>query len=116
MPGLNGQKVTAVMVTWNSAGTLSGLLDSLLADGAVSEIIAVDNASTDGTRELIKEKYPAVRLIENPVNTGFAAGANSGIRLASGSLIFLVNPDISFAPGFIGSLSRALLEDGGTGA
>jgi GT2 family glycosyltransferase len=116
MPGINGRKVTAVTVTWNSAGVVSGLLDSLLADGGISEIIAVDNASTDGTRELIKEKYPAVKLIENSVNTGFAAGVNSGIKRATGSLIFLVNPDISFAPGFVGSLSRALLLDGGMGA
>lgn len=76
----------------------------------------MDNASSDGTTTLVKTKYPSVRLIENASNLGFAAAANQGIRASAGGFVLLVNPDISFAPGFVGALSKAFDEDPDAGA
>lgn len=57
------------------------------------EIIVVDNASCDGSIELLKERYPQVRLIESGCNSGFAVGNNMGGRAAIGDLFLLLNND-----------------------
>ena len=108
--------VFAVVITWNSVRVVSGCIESLLAEGTgVSEIIAVDNASTDDTREVVR-RYDPVHLIENPANLGFAAAANQGIRASKGEFILLVNPDVSFRPGFVAPLVAALEADTEAGA
>ncbi|MEY4722850.1 MAG: hypothetical protein RLZZ324_363 [Candidatus Parcubacteria bacterium] len=67
------------------------------------EIIVVDNASGDGTGEMLAERFPAathpqIRFIQSPVNAGFAAGNNVGIRAAKGEYVMLMNPDIIVKP------------------
>ena len=57
------------------------------------EFIVVDNASTDGSPDRIRETFPQVKLIHNPHNMGFAASNNRGIRVAAGDYILLLNPD-----------------------
>jgi GT2 family glycosyltransferase len=57
------------------------------------EIIVSDNGSTDRSLELIRERFPTVRIVENRANLGFAKGNNSGIRIASGEYILILNPD-----------------------
>src|SRR5512135_2701111 len=110
-------RVSAVLVTWNSASVLAGCLDSLLGEGAsVGEIAVVDNASTDGSAGLVREKCPQARLIQNTTNVGFAAAANQGIKASSGEFVLLVNPDISFRPGFVDALVRALEQDPAAGS
>jgi len=107
-----GTGISAVTVTWNSAGVLMGLLESLKTDaGAFSEIVIVDNASTDGTTDIVRSELAGARLIENASNAGFAAAANQGIRASSGEYVLLVNPDVSFGPGFAETLSSALESD-----
>ncbi len=61
--------------------------------GIRSEIIVVDNASVDGTPQLVREHYPEVITIANKENIGFAKANNQGIRIASGEYILLLNPD-----------------------
>ncbi|MFH1426655.1 MAG: glycosyltransferase family 2 protein [Candidatus Kerfeldbacteria bacterium] len=58
------------------------------------EIIVVDNASDDGSVEMVRQQFPGVMLIENKANTGHSAGNNMGIKQASGEYIAIVNPDI----------------------
>ncbi len=109
-------KIPAVIVVWNSAKEIGRCLDSLSSDAAVSEIIVVDNASSDATREIVKG-YPKAKLLENPQNMGFAAAANMGIAEASGEFVFLVNPDVSFeGDTFLSSLAAALEADPKAGA
>jgi len=60
------------------------------------EVIVVDNASSDGTREQLKKNYGSVELIENDTNVGFAKAVNKGIRRATGRVIGLINSDIIF--------------------
>ncbi len=57
------------------------------------EVIVIDNASSDGSQEIIKRDYNRVILLENDVNAGFAAASNTGIRRAKGRYILLLNPD-----------------------
>jgi hypothetical protein len=82
--------VSAVVVTYNSARWLERSLESVRATGA--ELIVVDHGSTDGTLDLVRERFPEARLIEQK-NLGFGAGNNTGMRAASGRYFLLLNAD-----------------------
>jgi GT2 family glycosyltransferase len=62
---------------------------------AVLEIIAVDNASTDGSAEMVRDEFPDVRLVELPENIG-AAGRNAGVAAAKGDVVFTLDNDVLF--------------------
>lgn len=68
------------------------------------EIIVVDNVSTDGTRDMLKKKFPAVRTILNAENVGFGRGNNQGIKAAKGEYILLLNSDTVVLNNAIGKL------------
>lgn len=70
-------------------------LERLKADNRklTTEIIVIDNASTDGSAAMVAAEFPAVRLIANAENRGFTGGNNQGIALAQGRYIFFLNPD-----------------------
>ncbi len=61
--------------------------------GIRAEIIVVDNASSDGSQQLIREKFPEVNLTANQANLGFAKSSNIGLRQATGQFLLLLNPD-----------------------
>ena len=87
--------ISVIIVNYNVRDFLE---QALLSAGRAlqnipSEIIVVDNASADGSVQMIKERFPEVILIENRQNTGFSAGNNLGLRRASGKFIVLLNPD-----------------------
>ncbi|MBI2304980.1 MAG: glycosyltransferase family 2 protein [Chloroflexi bacterium] len=91
-------KLSIIIVSWNVKDYLSGCLISLgrangLRLGQDMEVIVVDNASTDGTPELVTRAFPRVRLVCNTLNRGFAAANNQGIAMASGRYLLLLNPD-----------------------
>ncbi len=76
-------KNTAVIVpNWNGKEILGACLDSLLSQSINCTIIVVENASTDGSLDYVKNRYPEVELVVNKKNLGFAGGVNSGIRKA----------------------------------
>jgi GT2 family glycosyltransferase len=96
-----------VVVTWNSRGAVEHALPPLLdqlRDG--DEVVVVDNASSDGTAALVRERWPACRVIETGANLGFAAGCNRGAAEASGDLLVFINPDAAPAPGFRDALEH----------
>ena len=92
-----------VIVTWNCKEYLRECLDSLeqYRKQPCAELIVVDNASTDGTPELVKHLYPDVILMESPVNLGFAKGNNIGIKRSTGQYLCLVNPDVKVLGGCV---------------
>jgi hypothetical protein len=93
--------VSAVVVTYNAAPWIERSLSSLRGTGA--EVIVVDNGSTDGTLELVREKFPEARLLEQE-NRGFGAGNNAGMRAASGRYFLLLNPDAWLTDGALDRL------------
>lgn len=92
-------QTTVVIPNYNGIKYIASCLDSLYA-GTVTdmEIIVVDNASGDGSLELIKENYPQVTLIENTENTGFSYAVNQGIQASKTPYVFLLNNDTEVAP------------------
>ena len=77
-------KVAAVIVTYNNVGGLKELLYNILDQNTpVNQIVVVDNASKDGTEEMVKEKFPNITYVRFSENTGSAGGYHEGIRVAS---------------------------------
>ncbi len=100
--------VSITIVTWDSAKHLEECFASILRhDYPDLEVVIVDNASDDGTRELLKQVESRWRLIYNTENLGFAAGQNQAIRAARGEWILCLNPDVVLSPDFIKQLVRA---------
>jgi hypothetical protein len=102
--------ISAIIVNYNAGELLSICVDSLLNCPLAIEIIVVDNASTDGSIELL-QVFPCIRVIKNPANVGFATACNSGLQLASAPILMFLNPDCSFEPGSLAKLLFAIDSD-----
>ena len=106
---MSGGPPAVVIPNWNGRDWLPGCLDSLAAQTlAPSEIVVVDNGSTDGSLELLAARAPAVRLLELGRNTGFAFAANRGVEAVGASAVALVNTDVVLAPDWLERMARAL--------
>lgn len=94
--------VSVVIPNYNGVKLLQPCLDSLLAQSRpVDEIIVVDDASSDGSAEFVRQHYPAVNVTTRSYNGGFCASANDGLRQGSGDLVALLNNDTEVDPGWI---------------
>ena len=87
--------VSIVIVNWNTRDILRDCLASVYEQGGEIdfEVIVIDNASTDGSVEMVKKDFPRVTLIENSQNRGFAAANNQGIAISKGRYVLLMNSD-----------------------
>ncbi|MGO8697124.1 MAG: glycosyltransferase family 2 protein [Limisphaerales bacterium] len=97
--------ISVVILSWNDKDHLVELLDSLQSTKRSMEIIVVDNASTDGSPELVEAKYPHVILIKNKENLGFPKGNNMGTRASRGKYVYLLNSDIKVLEGCMDALA-----------
>jgi N-acetylglucosaminyl-diphospho-decaprenol L-rhamnosyltransferase len=88
------KQVSVVIVSFNARDHLRRCLDSLFLHlNAGAEVIVVDNASPDGSADMVAAEFPAARLVRRPDNAGFSVAANAGARLAGGDVIAFLNPD-----------------------
>jgi len=87
--------LSVIIVNWNAKALLAACLESLFAngEGVTMELFVVDNASSDGSVEMVQRDFPEVILIANRENLGFARAANQAIRRSRGRHILLLNPD-----------------------
>jgi GT2 family glycosyltransferase len=103
--------LSVVLVNWNSRDDLEACLDSLRAQTHRElEVILVDNGSTDGSVELVRERYPEVVLLAETENLGFAEGCNRGIDRASGEWVALLNNDAVAEPGWAAAMVEAAVK------
>jgi N-acetylglucosaminyl-diphospho-decaprenol L-rhamnosyltransferase len=86
-------RVSVVTVTHHSAAVIGRCLAAL---GEGAEIIVVDNASADDTRDIVRRTRPEARLLHNPVGLGYGNGLNCGLRLAGREFVLAMNPDAFF--------------------
>ena len=113
-------RLAVVIVSWNVRELLASCLRSLFFDlqraGLGADVWVVDNASTDGTPEMVSQDFPSVHLLAEQENHGFAAGNNLALRRIldrpdtgeSGEFVWLLNPDTEIQPGATTSLVEAL--------
>ena len=109
-------KASVVVVTFNNLALNRLCLESLYGrtDWPNFEVIVVDNASTDGTPEYLREaeaRYPNLRAVCNETNRGFAAANNQGLTLATGDVLVLLNNDTVVTRGWLTALVRHLAAD-----
>lgn len=112
--------ISIIIVNWETADFLRHCLRSVVSELSDqsrfdTEIIVVDNASQDGSIEMIKTDFPQVILIENKENFGFAKANNQAIHTSSGEMLLFLNPDTIIKPGAILSLAKYLEEHSDTG-
>lgn len=102
--------ISVVIVGWNARHYLELCLESLAANPSRCSIeaLVVDNASSDGSAEMLETRFPWVKLIKSPANLGFAKGNNLAIRQCQGRYIALVNPDVIVLPGCLDALADFL--------
>lgn len=101
-------RVSIVILNWNGDQLLPVCLAALEAQTFRDfEVVVVDNGSHDGSPEWLAAHYPAVRLIRNLTNLGFATANNQGIRAAQAALIMLLNNDAYLAPDCLEKLVKA---------
>ena len=102
--------LSILIVTFNTADELANCLASLRDHRpAVShDIVVVDNASTDGTVDMVRSNWPGVRLIASPRNVGFASANNLGIRAVASEMVLLLNSDTLVCAGAIDTLVSEL--------
>lgn len=106
-------KATVVIPNYNGIKYIEECLNSLyrLQEQELFTVLIVDNGSKDGSLELIQEKYPGVRLIALPENTGFCHAVNVGIAGADTPYVILLNNDTVVLEGFVKALVDAIEQD-----
>lgn len=121
---------TVLVVTWRARDLLAETLESLRRQTRAHRVLVVDNASSDGTAEMLAERFPEVAVLRTDQNLGFAGGVDAGLALVDTELVALLNDDAVAEPGWLAALtaaagehpeaaaitSRLLLTDDGTGA
>ena len=102
----------AIIITnWNGKDYLRVCLDSLrLQTHPNFEVIVVDNGSTDGSLEMLREEYPAVRVLALDENYGFVIASNRGAKATDADILVMLNNDTEAEPGWLEALCRALEE------
>ncbi len=101
-----------VIVNYNTKDLLLACLDSIFAseDGFSSQVIVVDNASTDGSAVAVEERYPQVDLARNLENLGYAQANNQGLRRAEADYYLLLNPDTVLPRAALANMLRFMEE------
>lgn len=109
--------LSAVIVTWNGLRFLDACLRHVAAQlPPDSEIVVVDNGSTDGTAAWLARAWPLAQRVILPANLGFAGGVNAGLRAAQGELLLLLNNDAFVEAGCVAALTEAMACSPQTGA
>jgi len=99
-------RISVIIVNWNGWQHLETCLESLAAQTFRDfETIVVDNGSSDVSVPFVRERYPWVKLVELPVNRGFAAGNNAGLAVAGGDYLVTLNNDTEADPGWLTELA-----------
>jgi N-acetylglucosaminyl-diphospho-decaprenol L-rhamnosyltransferase len=102
-------RVSAVVVSFESRDDLGTCLASLAAHGGKAlQTIVVDNASTDGSADVVAHAHPEVKLVRNAANEGFARACNQGASVAGAPYLLFLNPDAQVEPGAVDTMAGVL--------
>lgn len=110
-PPLVPGRVSVIVVSYNCAEHLPKVLASLRASSGDVQAVVVDNASVDGSAEIVARGFPEAVLLALDENLGFAEGNNRGVAMSDGEHLLLLNPDAWVEVDTIGRLAAALQSD-----
>ena len=102
--------LSIIIVTYNPGKTIVACLEALYrqSDGLSLEVIVVDNASHDGTPELVQSTFPHVKLITSQDNLGYGLGNNRGFEFTTSEFVVILNPDVVVLDGALKSMIEYL--------
>lgn len=108
------KELSIIIVNWNTRDLLSACLESIAVDRQLmhnaivtdTEVIVVDNASSDGSAAMVESRFPWVSLVQNTENMGFARGNNQAISKSTGRYVLLLNSDAQLSRGVTDSMIR----------
>lgn len=103
--------MTVLVVTWRGVSLLPSCLDALREQTVPHRLVVVDNASTDGTADLLAGRYPEATVLRLPANAGFAGGVAAGLDRVDTPYVALLNDDAVADPGWLAALVGALDAD-----
>lgn len=106
--------LATIIVSWNTAELTDECLRNVrehTPPGLVNDVVVVDNASEDGTADLVRERWPDVRLIANEDNVGFCRANNQAIRATDAPVLLLINSDGRLTPGCLPAMLARLEAD-----
>jgi GT2 family glycosyltransferase len=115
----NTPRIITIVLTWNSELFIEDCIDSLLRSDLKTDLLVIDNDSSDNTIKIINSKYPSIRTINTGSNLGYSGGNNFGIKIAekeNPDYIFILNPDAIVDSKCIENLVNRLQNDKLTGA
>lgn len=109
----NTKKVAVVILNWNGAKLMEEFLPSVMdySPAELAEVIVADNGSTDASVNMLKEKFPAVRIIQLDKNYGFAEGYNQALKQIDNEYTVLLNSDVEVTPGWLDAPLAAMEAD-----
>src|SRR5436305_6575690 len=101
--------VSIIIVNYNTVSLLRDCINSLMqTEGKACEVIVVDNASADGSCDMVEKEFPGVALVRNQQNIGFSKANNQGIRQAKGKYRLLLNSDTIVRAGAVETMAEFL--------
>lgn len=105
-------KIAIVILNWNGQKLLEQFLPSIVNfSSQEAEIYVADNASTDTSIKYVKEFFPSVRIIENPINGGYAKGYNDALQSVNTDLYCLINSDVEVTENWLSPILKAFKND-----
>ena len=109
-------QIDVVIVSYNTRNLLRDCLEALRGQDDVDyRAIVVDNASHDGSAEMVRSEFPEALIIETGANLGFAAGSNRGLEASAAPYVLLLNSDTRIQPGCLGLLYIKAEQEAGIG-
>ena len=112
---LDPQVLSIIIVNWNVRELLRACLQSVYAQAGLPpermQVIVVDNASADGSAEMVRHAFPQVLLLANADNLGFGRANNQALPLCTGALVLLLNPDTLVLPGALANMVQTMADD-----
>ena len=109
----NTKKVAIVILNWNGTKLMEEFLPSVVdySPAELAEVIVADNGSTDASVDMLKEKFPSVRIIQLDKNYGFAEGYNQALNQIDNEYTVLLNSDVEVTPGWLDAPLAAMEAD-----
>lgn len=109
----NTKKVAVIILNWNGAKLMEEFLPAVVdySPAELAEVIVADNGSTDVSVDMLKEKFPAVRIIQLDKNYGFAEGYNQALKQIDNEYTVLLNSDVEVTPGWLDAPLAAMEAD-----
>lgn len=108
--------ISVIVVTYRSAEVIEACVRSVDRIGVATQLVVIDNASDDGSADLVASRFPRAVIVKNKENIGFARAVNQAIGLCRGRAVLLLNPDTEIEDGSVELLLAALDGDDALGA